>query len=86
MGRDLLLRLESLLFGVFSPSVILQIVLLAKRLQANVALVLKTEVDLFLGLLSRLPLLQVLQSHMLVEILPLVEGPFTVLTLMFLLL
>ena len=86
MGLDLLLRLESLLFGVFSPSVILEIVLLAKLLLANVAIVLKPEVDLFLRLLSRLPLLLVLQPHMLVEVLPLVEGPFTVLTLVFLLL
>ena len=47
---------------------------------------LESELDLFHGQLSCIPLLLVLQPHMLVEVLLLVEGLFTVLTLVFFLL
>ena len=47
---------------------------------------LESELDLLNGLLSCIPLLLVLQPHVLVEVLPLVEGLLTVFTLVFFLL
>ena len=56
VGGDLPLHLPSLFFGVLSPSVILECLLFAESLLADVALILESEVGVHFGLLSGCPL------------------------------
>lgn len=59
---------------MLSPSMVDEVHLLAKIFFTNVAFMLKSKIYLFLGQLTLIPLLLMLQSHVLVEVLPLVEG------------